>query len=148
MPLAHSNHCEYAMAASKPVVKCNACGQELQESASTEIKDRVPCPNCGGLARAFEIRLTSTLTMRSKLSSKARSLGRKKPFLEQVSGDDLYRLTGQWNKLKRIIDRARDYYLEIVTDPKTGKVIRYCEEPLSDHHGRGSAKVKKEKGGA
>lgn len=135
------------MTDSKPVIKCSLCRQELQESSSTDAKDRVPCPSCGGLARTFEIRLTAAITFRTKLSLKGRRPGRKKPFLEQVSGDDLYRLTGQWNKLQQIIDRGRNYYLKIVTDQKNGKIIRYCEEPLSDHQGRGSAKAKKRTSG-
>ena len=44
--------------------------------------------------------------------------------------------------LERVIDRAKNWYRELITDPKTGKVVRYCEEPLSNHRERGSAKKK------
>ena len=40
----------------------------------------------------------------------------------------------------RNIDRDADTYYERVVDPETGQVLRYCEEPLSEHFGRGSAK--------
>jgi hypothetical protein len=73
---------------------------------------------------------------------KARAPRSKKPFHEQITGADLYKLTGQWNILKRIIDRGRNYYYELITNPKTGAIIRYCEEPLSKHFRRGSAKKK------
>lgn len=122
-----------------PVVKCAACGQQLEETAIPKSK-RAPCPNCGSTDRAFEMHLSSTLSFHSKIGLKARNPKSRKPFHEQVSGDDLFRLTGQWNKLKRIVDRARNYYLEVITDPKTGSMIRYCEEPLSKHRSRGSAK--------
>jgi phosphoribosylamine-glycine ligase len=31
-------------------------------------------------------------------------------------------------------------YYERVVDPETEEVLRHCEEPLSEHFGRGSAK--------
>jgi len=66
----------------------------------------------------------------------------KKPFIEQVSGDDYNRDIGEWRKLERVIDRDNDAYKEVITDPKTGKVIKHCEEPLSKHTGHGSAKLR------
>lgn len=86
--------------------------------------------------------LSGRLSFHSKLGIKARSLKSRKPFQEQVTGADLFRLSGKWNVLKRIIDRTRDYYFELITDPSSGKVLRYCEEPLSKHLRRGSAKKK------
>ncbi|WP_155803355.1 hypothetical protein [Bordetella sp. FB-8] len=44
----------------------------------------------------------------------------------------------------RDIDRDADAYYERVVDPDTGEVLRHCEEPLSEHFGRGSAKPKQE----
>jgi hypothetical protein len=83
--------------------------------------------------------LASSVSFHSKLGLKGRTPKSKKPFHEQITGADLYKLTGQWNALHRIIDRARDYYYELIKDSKTGTVIRFCEEPLSKHFGRGSA---------
>jgi hypothetical protein len=37
-------------------------------------------------------------------------------------------------------DRNADRYHEHVEDAATGEVIRHVEEPLSQHHGHGSAK--------
>ena len=37
-------------------------------------------------------------------------------------------------------DRRHDRYYELVLDPGSGEVIRECEEPLSHHIGRGSAR--------
>ena len=31
------------------------------------------------------------------------------------------------------LDRERDTYREVVTDPETGELIHHCEEPLSEH---------------
>jgi hypothetical protein len=88
----------------------------------------------------YDITLEDTLTFRSSLGFKARGLGSGKPYLEGKGGDDLHRKTGRWMHLQRVIDRARNWYSEVVTDPETGKVVHRCEEPLSDHRGHGSAK--------
>jgi hypothetical protein len=46
-------------------------------------------------------------------------------------------------EINRVIDTTLDQYEEKVTDKETGEIIRYCKEPLSDHHGRGSERKKK-----
>lgn len=134
------------MADEHATVKCANCQLELKESASTPIAERQPCPKCGTSIRAFELKLVSTVSVKSKMAAKAKRPGRKEAFYELISGDDLFRLTGQWNKLTQVIDRARNYYLKIVTDPRTGTVLRYCEEPLDKHRDRGSARHKSPKG--
>ncbi|MBZ5499537.1 MAG: hypothetical protein LAP85_24320 [Acidobacteriia bacterium] len=42
------------------------------------------------------------------------------------------------------IDRRKDLYQEIVTDPETGAIIHKCEEPLREHEGHGDARKKKD----
>jgi len=71
---------------------------------------------------------------------KARHQAQRKPFLESTFRADLHWKSGKWMKLERIIDRAKNWYKEVVTDPRTGEVVHRCEEPLSDHKGHGSAK--------
>jgi hypothetical protein len=73
---------------------------------------------------------------------KARDPKGGRPKYEAVQGDDLHRKTGIWMKLTRIIDRANDWYQEIVTNPQTGEEVHKIEEPLSEHRGHGSAKKK------
>ena len=90
----------------------------------------------------YDIHLKDTLTLHAMLDFKARSQGKRKPYTEGKAGDALHRDTGRWVKLQRIIDRAKDWYTELVTDPETGKVVHRCEEPLSEHQGHGSAKRK------
>jgi len=63
--------------------------------------------------------------------------------MEQTVGDDLHLKSGKWMKLERLIDRVGDWYREIVTDPENGQIIHFCEEPLSQHYGHGSAKENK-----
>jgi hypothetical protein len=125
---------------------CGKCGELIQESPTTLPVDRKPCPKCGSLARTLSDDVHESLTIREKIGMKHKRPGHKKPIYESVSGDDLYRVTGQWSKLTREIDRQNDRYKELIVDPKSGKVIRHCDEPLSVHTGRGSAKPKPTEG--
>jgi hypothetical protein len=88
----------------------------------------------------YDIRLEGTLAFCASLGFKARGHGSGKPYIEGKAGDDLHRKTGRWMQLHRIIDRARNWYAEVVTDPETGKIVHRCEEPLTEHRGHGSAK--------
>jgi len=65
-----------------------------------------------------------------------------KVISELRSGDDLWVKIGMWMNMNRVIDWKNDRYRKIITDPKTGEVIHHCDEPLSIHHGHGSAKNK------
>jgi hypothetical protein len=123
-------------------VVCNSCGVELDESASVSAEERQPCPQCGSLARAFSVTLKSTVTARPSLGLKAKSGGRGKAFLEQKQGDNYSPSRGRWMRLVQIVDRRRNRYRKLVTDPETGEVLRDVDEPLTDHVGRGDAKRK------
>jgi hypothetical protein len=94
--------------------------------------------------RQIRVELTETLEFHASLGYKAKSQGKGKPYLEGRTGDDLHRKTGKWMLLERVIDRARNWYKELITDSETGKVVHHCEEPLTDHRDRGSAKKKSE----
>ena len=121
-----------------PVVRCNTCGRELKQASSTPPAERKPCSSCGSTARTFDLHLTASFTVRTKLAGKVRNPSSRRPFLEFIMGDDQFRRTGQWNTLERVIDRRRDYYREIIRDP-AGNIIHYCEERLSEHRGHGLA---------
>jgi len=60
-----------------------------------------------------------------------------------MQGHDFHRKSSVWNYLYRLIDRMNDWYHKKITDPKTGKTIHECQEPLSNHKGHGSAKHSK-----
>ena len=133
------------MPVDKKTVSCGECKVPLEEDPNLQTNERTPCPNCGSLVRIFHVHIHNTVSIKSKLGMKARRDSGGKPFVEQISGDDLHRKTGNWMKLKRIIDRENDHYHEIVTDPLTGEIVHECEERLSDHKGHGSAKYKNKK---
>ena len=129
------------MADMLPTVNCGSCGKKLDEDPHGPVETRKACPNCGSTSRQFQVKLSATVTLRSKLGIKARHPGEGKPFHKQVVGADLHRKSGEWMHRERIIDRENDWYSETVTDPETGGVIYKCQERLSEHQGHGSAKL-------
>ncbi len=123
---------------------CGSCGAPIDEPSNTAPEERKPCPSCGSTSRQIRVELAEALEFHASLGYKAKSQGKGKPYLEGRTGDDLYRKTGKWMLLERVIDRAKNWYKKLITDPETGKVVHRCEEPLTDHRGHGSAKKKSE----
>jgi len=128
------------MPADKLSVFCGNCGRAIDENPSLPVEERKPCPSCGSMGRSIHAEIHDTIILREKLGLKGRHTGGKKPFIEQVSGDDLHRKSGTWMKHSRIIDRDNDSYHEVVIDPNSGKIVHECKEPLSQHRGHGSDK--------
>ena len=119
---------------------CGNCRTEYEAEPNEASESRTPCPSCGSINRLFFQSLEAKLLLHPKLSYKGKRGGKGKPFILGVIGDNLFRKIGRWMRLERIIDREKDSYKEIVTNPITGDVIHHCEEPLSQHQGHGSAK--------
>ena len=92
------------------------------------------------MSRHFTVYIGEIVTVRSMLGLKGRHATGGRPFIEQKVGDDLHRKSGRWMMLERVIDRAKNWYREVVTDRETGKIVHQCDEPLSDHRGHGAAK--------
>ena len=124
-------------------VLCGKCKLALKEDSHVQPSGRIPCPSCGSTARIFQVSIHASVIMKSKLGMKAKHSSGGKPFIEEVTGDDLYRETNKWMNLSRVYDREKDLYKEIITDPITGEVVHECIEPLSKHTGHGTAKYKK-----
>jgi hypothetical protein len=133
------------MDSNKHIVRCNDCGIVLDEAIDIPAEQRTPCPECGSIKREFKIALEGAVYVHSLLGIKAQSAKSRKPFLEQRVGDSLQYSTGRWMKIQRVIDRLKNWYSEIVSDPETGKVIHHTEEPLTSHQGHGDAKKKNKK---
>lgn len=121
-------------------VICGQCKTPLQEDVHVQPDQRIPCPYCGSSARLFEVVISDSLGFKSKLGMKGKHSGVSKPFIEEITGDDLHKKTNKWMNLIRVFDRENDLYKEIITDPITGEVIHQCIEPLSQHIGHGSDK--------
>lgn len=121
-------------------IHCVKCETEINEPSSIKPEDRKPCPTCGSTARLFKKKLEGTVSFHDSVKMKLKAAPTGKTTMEQFSGDDLHKKSGRWMTKQRVIDREKDKYKEVVTDPETGKVIHRCDEPLSKHTGHGAAK--------
>src|SRR5204863_9452519 len=110
-------------------------------SASVSVEDGGPCPQCGSMRRTFAVSLGGSITPRAFLRGRALHPGLRKWFAQIENGSSFFRKTGRWYRLERLVDRARNWYREHITDSETSRVVRHVEEPLTDHTGRGSAKL-------
>lgn len=124
-------------------VACGSCGEALNEPSDLDVALREPCPACGSTSRRFGVELHSTVHAHSSLSAKARhggATGKRKWFVEVFSGANWSRSLQRFVRKERTIDRDNDRYVEKVTDPENGDVLRDVDEPLSQHQGHGSAR--------
>lgn len=119
---------------SESTVRCKNCELHLDSDLGVRSADqRVPCPQCGSTFRIFELQITASVVAEGHLGHRLRSPGKGKWKRQEHGGDSFFRKDGRWHKLVRILDRAKNWYYEHITDAKTGEVVRHIEEPLSEH---------------
>jgi hypothetical protein len=110
---------------------CSGCGRRVEE---TTAEKRTSCPHCGTLARTAHVTLTETVTAAVYLKTHAKHRdGGTKVLREITEGDDFHRKTGRWNLMRRVIDRANNWYEEIFRDRDSGEVVHHTAEPLTEH---------------
>lgn len=64
----------------------------------------------------------------------------KKPAVELIAGD-VAQADGSALRLRRLIDRRGDRYVEQLSEPQTERVVRFVSELLRQHQGHGDAKL-------
>ena len=94
--------------------------------------------------KAISLSSVEKIELHEMIKIRQKSPQNKKPIIEIIAGDSLTKKTGKWAHREMYIDRKNDQYREIVRDKKTGEIIHFTEEPLSQHKGHGSAKKRKE----
>lgn len=124
---------------------CASCGTECAPHQGDG--PQTPCESCGSVARNIELHFHDVMEVKVsdwlEVKAKDVTLPSKKKLRRHLQ------IGSQWSVGRgKLVDKVRDLdkdadmYLERVVDPDTGEVIRHCEEPLSEHVGRGSAKAK------
>ena len=102
----------------------------------------MPCGNCGGTKRKYHVSISESVVARDGIGVKAKRVGEKKSYIEELAVPDYSRSLGKVVHRERAIDRDNDRYFEKITDYESGAIIHHCEEPLSQHQGHGNAKSK------
>lgn len=124
-------------------VVCSDCKTVLNQRAS-EV-GRACCPQCGSTNQSLYIQFEEQIQTTEWVDMKLKDLSlpsSKKLRVHMQSGQQFSVNLGRHVDKTRVLDKENDRYLEKVTDPLTGEVLRHCEEPLTVHQGRGSAKFK------
>ena len=62
-----------------------------------------------------------------------------RPAIDLYAGD-VNKADGSALRLRRLVDRRADRYVEQLNDPATERLIKYVDEPLTEHQGHGGAK--------
>jgi hypothetical protein len=126
------------------LVHCRQCGAILDEPHDLNEGLRKPCPNCGSVDRRLShpFSMKGVATIHTSLRMRVTNPNVKRPTSESLVGDSYSHKLGKWMRIRRMIDRVRNWYSETVIDPASGEVIHKTEEQLSEHVGHGSAKKK------
>lgn len=122
------------------IVRCADCSLPIDEAHDAPLGGP-PCPECGSRCRSarWSGPNGAHVLIRDKAQKKP---GQRKPSSESIKGDVYSVARGKMVRIHRIIDRRRDLYYEKIHDPDTREVMHEVEEPLSEHRGHGSAKLR------
>lgn len=123
--------------------KCGDCGEPCIPIRVGE--EKAPCRRCGSFAKHIHLVFVdeANLTVTDFLDVQSKNVnvtGKRKIRRHLQTGSQWSVSREKFVDKVRDIDRDADTYYERVIDPETGEVLRHCEEPLSEHFGRGSAK--------
>jgi len=129
------------------IVTCTDCKMETGKTEKQTNQNPISCVYCGSMKKTVQIAAKDYVRLDLKVRGRGkvkddRYKSKEKVRRDFLHGDDLHRKSGKWYKKDRVIDKETDQYKEVVTDPETGQIIHECEEPLSEHRGNGSAKIK------
>lgn len=120
-------------------VDCSNCGH------SHRVHDDNPsehsrCHNCDSATLDFTVVVEETVTITDALDSRIQerdpNLSKtqaKKTWVDIKSGSDWWRDGGKFVYRYQEVNRKTDRYRKLVIDLETGKVVKDCDEPLSEY---------------
>ena len=76
---------------------------------------------------------------RLRITNQEQGWTNSRAAVELLAGD-VAQEDGSPLRMRRLVDRRDDRYVEQLSDPQTERIIRYVNEPLSKHQGHGDAK--------
>jgi hypothetical protein len=120
---------------------CNDCDTVLVAAVVPNSTHLGACPNCGSSAQKLLISASDQAKGYEDADLRARATGSTRVLRHVKSGADQFRLTGEWRNRHRDIDFERDHYTEVITN-EAGEKLRWVDQALSEHQGRGHAKRK------
>lgn len=129
-----ATECSYA-------IRCFECGYLFGE----DVASSVPCPECGAEKKNHEVIMMEGIQFHESWRTQRRDPTRpsdKKLRQDDFQGSEWSHRLGKMVRKERGINKDTNTYYELVVDMESGDVLHYCEEPLSNHFGHGTAKKK------
>jgi hypothetical protein len=128
-------------------VICSDCGYNFGSypQGMETVRQRPPCPRCGGYGRTVRKALSGSVTPLGSLNYDGFPPGPKSNRRRFAWGFTGWEMSVSLGRLVHKIthfDRRADRRYEHVEDPLTGEVLRHQDHPLTEHVGHGSAKFK------
>ena len=125
------------MAKSSQYKKCMKCGHK-GTLVSGESLDSRTCSMCGSnrVVATIEICETIRVVVDHRLQFDGSNTSRTQAKKERVDykfGYDWWRDGEKFVYRYQEVNRPANRYCKFVQDPETGKVLRYCNEPLDEH---------------
>jgi hypothetical protein len=124
---------------------CGDCG--YVRPGPTAEDDLTQCPKCGSANQNIAAGITETVTARDGWRFQVRdgNLSSKKRLRRDIfSGAEQRKSHGDFVQKERVIDKDTNRYRKLIRI-ESGEIIHDVDEPLTDHFGHGSAKLKKVK---
>jgi hypothetical protein len=103
------------------------------------------------MAKQYTKEIDTITKIASSLEAEGRKFGkgRRKGWFQRIQVGTVPQRggLGKFALIEKLMKRVGfgDRYSEKIVDRDTGEVLRVCEEPLSQHQGHGSAKLKPRK---
>ena len=119
------------------VFECGSCNFSWPMEP---VAEEPGCPMCGCTRLKGRESITIDIGEPRVLRAKLKDGSGKRPIFEYKMKLGVHRKTGDWSTVERSFYRNIDLYVELITNWRTGEVIRYVAEPLSQHVGHGSAR--------
>ncbi len=103
------------------MVRCAKSRIELPEDYSGD-----PCPKCGSSERSMVKVVNEKLGIIERLWGRGRGyrIRKKRLSTDMFVGHNFHKKTGKWNMIFRLFDRINDWYVEKISDPDTGEIIK------------------------
>jgi hypothetical protein len=76
---------------------------------------------------------------RMRIANEEQGWSRSRPAVELLAGD-VAQADGSALRLRRLVDRRGNRYVEQLNEPATERLISFVDEPLRVHTGHGDAK--------
>jgi hypothetical protein len=128
-------------------VKCAKCDALLPAETPTSAAAQPRCSVCGSTERKISASISDEIIIRDSWKGKVIDgalPSKQKIRREFFNGSEKRKSHGDYVYKVRYIDRDANRYHELVRK-ESGEIIRDVDEPLTDHVGHGSVKLKPKK---